>query len=77
MGGGLPRTRLAVQSRHFDDTSPSVTAQALQVGSKPPAGLPDGFSSYFGYNLVGAIAQPSRGWPGWVTQLRDVSGGRA
>ena len=54
-----------------------MTAQALQVGSKPPAGLPDGFSSYFGYTLVGAIAQPSRGWPGWVTQLRDVSGGRA
>lgn len=49
---------LCFVAAHFDDTSEAVSAQALQGGGRPPAGLPDRFGYYVGYRLAQAAGQP-------------------
>ena len=52
---------LCFVSTHFDDTSDTVTGQALMGGGKPPFGLPDRFGYYVGYRLAQATGQPVPG----------------
>jgi hypothetical protein len=49
---------LCFVATNFDNTRPDIIAQALQVGGKPPSGLPDRFGYYVGYRLVQATGQP-------------------
>ncbi|MEH3099743.1 hypothetical protein [Sphingomonas adhaesiva] len=55
---------LCFVAAHFDDTDSAATASALQMGGKPPDGLPDRFGYYVGFRLAQAtglkITQLSR-----------------
>jgi hypothetical protein len=48
---------LCFVAAHFDDASGIAIGQALQVGGKPPAGLPDRFGYYVGYRLAQATSR--------------------
>lgn len=48
---------LCFVSTHFDDTSDTVTGQALMGDGKPPSGLPDRFGYYVGYRLAQATGR--------------------
>jgi hypothetical protein len=50
-------TALCFVSTHFDDTSDTVTGQALMGGGTPPSGLPDRFGYYVGYRLAQATGR--------------------
>jgi hypothetical protein len=52
------REALCHVSAHFDDTSSTVLAGALMMGSTPPPGLPSRFGYYVGYRLARATGKP-------------------
>jgi hypothetical protein len=52
------REALCHVSAHFDDTSSTVLAGALMMGSTPPPGLPSRFGYYVGYRIAQATRNP-------------------
>jgi hypothetical protein len=49
---------LCFVSSHFDDTSDSAIAQALQIGARPPSALPERFGYYVGYRIAQETRRP-------------------